>query len=41
MNKGGEYDSNEFFQFREEKKIIWELIILGNPEMNSVAERLG
>lgn len=38
---GGEYDSNEWTAFREEKGIIWEPIIPGNPQQNGSAERLG
>ncbi len=40
-DSGGEYDSKAFAQFRDEKGIIWEPIIPGNPQINSVAERLG
>ena len=38
---GGEYDSNEWTVFREEKGIVWEPIIPGNPQQNGSAERLG
>ena len=38
---GGEYDSKDFAQFQEEKGIILEPIILGNPQMNGEAERHG
>ncbi len=34
----GEYDSNKWTIFREEKSIIWELIISGNPQQNGSAE---
>ncbi len=37
----GKYDSKAFAQFREEKSIIWELIIPGYPQMNGASERLG
>lgn len=38
---GGEYDSKAFARFREEKGIIREPIIPGNPQMNGAAGRLG
>ena len=37
----GKYDSHQFTKFRDERGIIWEPIVLGNPQMNGAAEQLG
>ena len=38
---GGEYDSKDFENFRNEHGIQWEPTVPGNPPMNGTAERLG
>lgn len=38
---GGEYDSNEWKKFWEEKSIHWEPGVPGNPKMNGASKRLG
>ncbi len=38
--EGGEYDSNEWKTFREERGIMWKFIIPGNRQQNGSAERL-
>ena len=38
---GGEYDSKDFENFRNEHGIQWEPTVPGNPPMNGAAERLG
>ena len=40
-DRGREYDSYAFEDDCEEHGIIWEVTILGNPQINGVAERLG
>ncbi len=40
-DRDGEYDSCEFTEFCDDRGIIGEPIVPGNPQMNGVEERLG